>query len=57
VALGLLDRIDEAHECLAETLTLHPDFSSDHVENNTVYTNPSDRNRFLRGLQKAGTSD
>jgi TolB-like protein len=57
VSLGLLDRIDEAHECLAETLTLHPDFSSDHVENNTVYTNPSDRNRFLRGLQKAGTSD
>ncbi len=57
VSLGLLERIDEAHECLAETLTLHPDFSSDHVANNTVYTNPSDRDRFLLGLQKAGLRD
>lgn len=57
VSLGLLERIDEANECLAATLTLHPDFSSGHVANDTVYTNPSDRDRFLLGLQKAGLRD
>jgi tetratricopeptide (TPR) repeat protein len=57
VSLGLLEKIDEAHECLAETLTLHPDLSSEHVAKHTVYTNPADRDRFLLGLQKAGLRD
>jgi Flp pilus assembly protein TadD len=54
VSLGLLGKIDEAREALMHTLVLQPDLSSDHVANNTVYTNPSDRSRFLRGLQNAG---
>jgi TolB-like protein len=54
VSLGLLNRIDEAQESLACTLKLQPDLSSDHVANDTVYTNPSDRSRFLLGLQNAG---
>ena len=54
VSLGLLNRIDEAQESLASTLKLQPDLSSDHVANDTVYTNPADRSRFLLGLQKAG---
>jgi TolB-like protein len=54
VSLGLLGKIDEARESLTQTLTLQPDLSSDHVANNTVYANPSDRSRFLLGLQKAG---
>jgi len=54
VSLGLLGKIDEAREALAQTLVLQPDLSSGHVANNTVYTNPSDRSRFLKGLQSAG---
>ena len=54
VSLGLLGRLDEARKALAHTLTLQPDLSSDHVENNTVYANPADRSRFLEGLRKAG---
>ena len=54
VSLGLLGKIDEARESLMQTLTLQPDLSSDHVVNNTVYVNSSDRSRFLLGLQKAG---
>jgi len=54
VSLGMLGKIDEARDALAQTLKLQPDLSIDHVENNTVYTNVSDRSRFLRGLQKAG---
>ena len=54
VSLGLLDRLDEAQEALAHTLTLQPDLSSAHVANNTVYADPSDRARFLEGLRKAG---
>jgi hypothetical protein len=54
VSLGLLGKIDEARESLVQTLTLQPDLSSDHVVNNTVYVNSSDRSRFLLGLQKAG---
>jgi TolB-like protein len=54
VSLGLLGKIDEARESLMQTLTLQPDLSSDHVANNTVYVNSSDRSRFLLGLQKAG---
>ena len=57
VSLGLLGRIDEARESLAHTLTLQPDLSSAHVANDTVYANPSDRARFLLGLQKAGLKD
>jgi TolB-like protein len=57
VSLGLLERLDEASESLAHTLTLQPDLSSDHVANNTVYANASDRSRFLSGLQKAGLRD
>ena len=54
VSLGLLGRIDEAKEALARTLTMQPDLSSAHVENNTVYADPADRSRFLEGLRKAG---
>ena len=54
VSLGLLGRVDEAKDALAHTLTLQPDLSSAHVENNTVYANPEDRSRFLEGLRKAG---
>ncbi|MGA7388200.1 MAG: hypothetical protein WBW99_09780, partial [Pseudolabrys sp.] len=54
VSMGLLGRIDEAGEALARTLALQPDLSSAHVANDTVYANPSDRARFLLGLQKAG---
>ena len=54
VSLGLLGRIDEAKESLANTLPLQPDFSTDHVAYNTVFAHASDRSRFLRGLQKAG---
>jgi TolB-like protein/cytochrome c-type biogenesis protein CcmH/NrfG len=54
VSLGLLGRLVEARKALAHTLTLQPDLSSAHVENNTVYANPADRSRFLEGLRKAG---
>ena len=54
VSLGLLGRIDEAQESLTHTLVLQPDLSSDHVANDTVYANPSDRSRFLMGLRRAG---
>ena len=54
VSLGLLGRVDEAKDALAHTLTLQPDLSSAHVEINTVYANPEDRSRFLKGLRKAG---
>ena len=37
VSLGLLGRIDEAKESLANTLALQPDFSTDHVAYNTVF--------------------
>ncbi|HET7382137.1 MAG TPA: hypothetical protein VFJ59_06095 [Pseudolabrys sp.] len=57
VSLGLLDRTDEARESLAHTLALQPDLSSDHVANDTVYADASDRLRFLLGLQKAGLRD
>ncbi len=57
VSLGLLGRIDEARESLAHTVTLQPDLSCDHVANNTVYANTSDRSRFLLGLQKAGLTN
>jgi hypothetical protein len=54
VSLGLLGRTDEAREALTQTLVLQPDLSSDHVAKDTVYTDPTDRSRFLKGLQKAG---
>lgn len=54
VSLGMSGKVDEARDSLAQTLKLQPDLSTDHVENNTVYTNVSDRSRFLRGLRKAG---
>ena len=57
VSLGLLGRIDEARQALAHTLTLQPDLSLSHVEKNTVFANPSDRSRFLLGLQRAGLKD
>ena len=57
VSLGLLGRVDEARQALAHTLTLQPDLSLSHVEKNTVFANPSDRSRFLLGLQRAGLKD
>jgi TolB-like protein len=57
VSLGLLGRTEEAKEALAHTMTLHPGLSISHVEMNTVYANPADRARFLKGLHKAGLKD
>ncbi len=57
VSLALLGRIDEARQALAHTLSLQPDLSLNHVEKNTVFADPSDRSRFLLGLQKAGLKD
>jgi hypothetical protein len=57
VALGLLGRTDEAGEALAQTVKLQPGLSSAHVEINTVFADPSDRSRFLRGLRNAGLRD
>jgi TolB-like protein/cytochrome c-type biogenesis protein CcmH/NrfG len=57
VSLGLLGRLDEARQALAQTLKLQPDLSSTHVEQNTVFAKPSDRARFLLGLREAGLKD
>jgi TolB-like protein len=57
VSLGLLGRIEEAQKALAHTLSLQPDLSSAHVEINTVFADPADRERFLLGLRKAGLKD
>lgn len=54
VSLGLLDKIDEAKEALAQTLTLMPDLTCAHVEKDTVYVDPAVRAQFLNGLRKAG---
>jgi len=54
VSLGLLGRIEEAKEALAQTLALQPDLSHAHVTDNTVFADPADRARFLDGLKKAG---
>ncbi|HEY7188652.1 MAG TPA: winged helix-turn-helix domain-containing tetratricopeptide repeat protein [Vicinamibacterales bacterium] len=54
VSLGMLERTDEAKEALVRTLTMQPDLSSAHVANDTVYSNPADRERFLEGLRRAG---
>jgi hypothetical protein len=54
VSLGMLGKIEEAKEALIRTLTMQPDLSSDHVANDTVYSNPEDRARFLEGLRRAG---
>jgi adenylate cyclase len=54
VSLGMLGRIDQAREALARTRALHPDLSSAHVQNDTVYADPADRSRFLEGLRRAG---
>jgi TolB-like protein/Tfp pilus assembly protein PilF len=54
VSLGMLGRTDEAKEALVRTLTMQPDLSSAHVENDTVYSDPDVRARFLEGLRKAG---
>jgi TolB-like protein/Tfp pilus assembly protein PilF len=54
VSLGMLGKIDEAKEALVRTLTMQPDLSSAHVANDTVYSDPADRERFLEGLRRAG---
>ena len=54
VSLGLLGKTDEANAALAQTLTLQPDLSLDHVESNTIYADPADRARFREGLLRAG---
>ena len=54
VSLGMLGKIDEAKEALVRTLTMQPDLSSAHVANDTVYSDPDVRARFLEGLRKAG---
>jgi adenylate cyclase len=57
VSLGMLGRTDEAKEALVRTLTMQPDLSSAHVANDTVYSDPADRERFLEGLRRAGLKD
>ena len=54
VSLALLGQIEEAKAALAQTLTLQPDLSLEHVESNTIYADPADRARFREGLIKAG---
>ena len=57
VSLGMLERTDEAKEALVRTLTMQPDLSSAHVANDTVYSDPDVRARFLEGLRRAGLKD
>ncbi len=54
VSLGLAGKVDEAKAALAQTLKLQPDLSLNHVESNTIYADPADRERFRQGLLKAG---
>jgi adenylate cyclase len=56
-SLGLTGRIEDAKAALAQTLRLQPDFSSAHVERDSVFVQESDRARLLLGLQKAGLRD
>jgi hypothetical protein len=53
----MLERTDEAKEALVRTLTMQPDLSSAHVANDTVYSDPDVRARFLEGLRRAGLKD
>jgi TolB-like protein len=54
VSLALLGKTEEAKAALTQTLTLQPDLSLAHVENNNIYAEPADRERFREGLLKAG---
>ncbi len=54
VSLALLGKIEEAQAALKQTLALQPDLSLSHVENNNIYADPADRERFRQGLIKAG---
>jgi hypothetical protein len=54
VSLALSGQIDQAKAALAHTLTLQPELSLAHVENNTIYADPADRARFCEGFSKAG---
>jgi len=54
VSLALSGKIEEAKAALAQTLLLQPDLSLAHVENNNIYADLADRERFRQGLLKAG---
>jgi adenylate cyclase len=54
VSLALSGKTEEAKAALAQTLVLQPDLSLAHVENNNIYADPADRERFRQGLLKAG---
>jgi len=54
VSLALFGKTEEAKAALAQTLTLQPDLALAHVENNNIYADPADRERFRQGLIKAG---
>jgi adenylate cyclase len=56
-SLGLLGRIEEAKAAMARTRHLQPDFSSAHVERDSVFVKERDRARLLLGLQRAGLRD
>ena len=51
VSLALAGKVEEANAALAQTLTLQPDLSLDHVESNNIYADPADRARFREGLK------
>jgi TolB-like protein len=56
-SLGWLGRIEEAKAAMAQTRQLQPDFSSAHVERDSVFVKERDRARLLLGLQRAGLRD
>src|SRR4051812_23693351 len=54
VSLALSGKIEEAKAALAQTLLLQPDLSLAHVQNNNIYADLADRERFRQGLLQAG---
>ena len=57
VSLGLLGDTEQARDALFHTLTLQPDLSFSHVENDSVFVDPADRKRFFDGLRNAGLTN
>jgi adenylate cyclase len=56
IALGQLDRSDEARLSLSECLRIRPDYVQKHPQL-AMYKNPADREHILDGLDKAGLSE
>jgi adenylate cyclase len=54
VALAHLGRVDEAQQTLRRVYAIKPDFGADFVEATTKMMNPSNAERIIDGLRKAG---